>query len=318
MKQKTLIIVIAVAIVALVLAGITFSKTSKLSSNKQIKNTGELASLTAGADGNCTPDCAGKQCGSDGCGGICGSCAPSQTCNNGYCINQTCTPNCIEKQCGSDGCRGICGTCSSGYICSSAGNCTRNTTCTDSDGGMNIYVFGTATNGTTSGSDVCTSSAYIKEYYCSNNKVVYAAKYCSYGCANGACRSTPLFSCNDTDGGNKPLVKGTTFNLSVSKTDECLNKTSLKEYYCSIGNVKSITQTCYSGCSEGACLNNCTDSDGGRIYTVYGEVGKGTTRYKDTCKNNTLKEYYCLSNNAKSELYNCANLNKTCSTGKCQ
>ncbi len=33
----------------------------------------------------CTPDCGAKICGGDGCGGTCGGCAYSQTCNNGMC-----------------------------------------------------------------------------------------------------------------------------------------------------------------------------------------------------------------------------------------
>lgn len=32
-------------------------------------------------EGACTPDCSGKQCGSDGCGGECGTCGGKQTCN---------------------------------------------------------------------------------------------------------------------------------------------------------------------------------------------------------------------------------------------
>jgi len=35
----------------------------------------------------------------------------------------TCEPSCDGRQCGSDGCGGSCGTCSSGQICSSAGRC---------------------------------------------------------------------------------------------------------------------------------------------------------------------------------------------------
>lgn len=38
------------------------------------------------ATGNsCTPDCSGKFCGSDGCGGSCGGCKPTETCASGVC-----------------------------------------------------------------------------------------------------------------------------------------------------------------------------------------------------------------------------------------
>ena len=66
----------------------------------------------------CTPNCSGKQCGSDGCGKTCGTCS-SGTCNSsGQCA--VCTPNCSGKQCGDDGCGKSCGTCSNGS-CNASG-----------------------------------------------------------------------------------------------------------------------------------------------------------------------------------------------------
>ncbi len=38
---------------------------------------------------SCTPQCNGKQCGDDGCGGACGNCSGSTTCQNGQCIGPT-------------------------------------------------------------------------------------------------------------------------------------------------------------------------------------------------------------------------------------
>jgi hypothetical protein len=35
----------------------------------------------------CSPDCQGKECGDDGCGGTCGTCSDAQTCNEeGKCV----------------------------------------------------------------------------------------------------------------------------------------------------------------------------------------------------------------------------------------
>jgi flagellin-like protein len=70
----------------------------------------------------CTPDCAGKECGDDGCGGICDVCDQGYYCSNGECVEGTCTPNCAGKYCGDNGCGGLCGVCSEGYFCI-AGNC---------------------------------------------------------------------------------------------------------------------------------------------------------------------------------------------------
>lgn|GEM_PF-4323536 len=68
---------------------------------------------TCDVTGNCVcaPDCGGKACGAgDGCGGSCnaGSCPPGQTCNAGICA---CVPDCNGKTCGDNGCGGSCGTC---------------------------------------------------------------------------------------------------------------------------------------------------------------------------------------------------------------
>ena len=63
----------------------------------------------------CTPNCSGKTCGSDGCGGSCGSCAAGTACSGGQCV---CTPVCSGKQCGADGCGGSCGSCAAGSVCS--------------------------------------------------------------------------------------------------------------------------------------------------------------------------------------------------------
>jgi len=72
---------------------------------------------------NCTPDCTGKDCGDDGCGGSCGTCGSGASCSNGKCV-LNCTPDCTGKDCGDDGCGGSCGTCGSGKTCES-GQCVK-------------------------------------------------------------------------------------------------------------------------------------------------------------------------------------------------
>lgn len=81
--------------------------------------------LAASEACGCSPDCANKTCGPDGCGGFCGGldglcpklasnsstaavCLPSQVC---------CTPSCVGRMCGSDGCGGTCGACSDSEYC---------------------------------------------------------------------------------------------------------------------------------------------------------------------------------------------------------
>ena len=77
------------------------------------------SSVTITSGSACTPNCAGKTCGSDGCGGFCGTpdglCAtPGNECQNGQCV---CIPDCNMRECGDNGCGGTCGTCSSGTSC---------------------------------------------------------------------------------------------------------------------------------------------------------------------------------------------------------
>ncbi len=65
-------------------------------------------------DPGCTPNCQGKQCGSDGCGGSCGTCKQGEECINARCV---CIPDCSGKQCGPDGCGKTCGQCPSDEKC---------------------------------------------------------------------------------------------------------------------------------------------------------------------------------------------------------
>jgi len=60
--------------------------------------------------GHCTPDCSGKQCGPDGCGGTCGWCPGTKSCQGGLCVAVSgCTPECGGKMAGeADGCGGLC------------------------------------------------------------------------------------------------------------------------------------------------------------------------------------------------------------------
>ncbi|MBI5611110.1 MAG: hypothetical protein HY902_19715 [Deltaproteobacteria bacterium] len=82
---------------------------------------------------SCTPNCSNKQCGTDGCGGVCGYCPKlsSYECSTaGTCV---CVPNCYQKSCGSDGCGGTCGSkCGPGLECDDGsmqgqftGNCVK-------------------------------------------------------------------------------------------------------------------------------------------------------------------------------------------------
>ena len=82
--------------------------------------------------GPCMKNCSGKECGSDGCDGICGYCAYGYVCADGVCEASVCPKECtttvdndvVWKECGPDACGGYCGFClEDGTSCSPNGMC---------------------------------------------------------------------------------------------------------------------------------------------------------------------------------------------------
>jgi hypothetical protein len=222
----------------------------------------------------------------------------------------------------------------------SNGACVQTTqTCTDSDGGINYTVQGTTTglnpssNQTVTVSDVCTlggsltgtcssGNCLLAEYYCNGNYINGTTYSCPNGCSIGACVTTSPRVCTDSDNGTNYNIKGTTTGYGTdgnlkTVTDYCMNINAggpgpyVNEFICQPnGDVNDIAYNCPNGCSEGACINQttqtCTDSDGGKDYYV-----KGTTTgiirctdqaqcmtpqtVSDLCGSDgfTLTEFYC-------------------------
>jgi hypothetical protein len=70
----------------------------------------------------CTPDCTGKVCGDDGCGGTCGAdCASGESCSNGQCVDCCAGKECGVVNCGSDTIE--CGTCTGAETCGLDNTC---------------------------------------------------------------------------------------------------------------------------------------------------------------------------------------------------
>ena len=67
----------------------------------------------------CVPQCAGKDCGTDGCGGLCAECPQGKTCDVSSSTCVDCVPECEGLDCGDDGCGGSCGSCPGEAACSS-------------------------------------------------------------------------------------------------------------------------------------------------------------------------------------------------------
>jgi len=94
---------------------------------------------------------------------------------------------------------------SNGSNGSNAGNIIN---CTDTDGGIEPYIFGIVKYGGKTYSDFCwkngnqtnqtNATNVLAEFYCWNNKAKRSLIHCPYGCANGACRNITNAAVNPT------------------------------------------------------------------------------------------------------------------------
>jgi hypothetical protein len=82
----------------------------KKGSKKKKRNRNKKRNQRNRSSSSCTPSCAGKVCGDDGCGGSCGTCGPTQLCAQSQCVvgQGTCDPGqdiCVnfEHTCGNAG-----------------------------------------------------------------------------------------------------------------------------------------------------------------------------------------------------------------------
>lgn len=94
--------------------------------------TGERAGgdirLIPDDESGCVPQCGGRECGPDSCGGQCApGCDKDDVCGtDGTCraSEAGCTPDCSGRECGPDGCGGECSPgCAEGAVCGGDGAC---------------------------------------------------------------------------------------------------------------------------------------------------------------------------------------------------
>jgi hypothetical protein len=183
-------------------------------------------------------------------------------------------------------------------------------TCTDTDGGENIGIGGSAfqtkpicTNSGCSAQegthllDICDSTManLIHEAICYDGIPMRVVRTCPTGkeCAyneKGEAYCKPKWEyCRDTDTPSywpgitswNILVAGTC-NDNVIHSDSCKDGRTLLEYYCTDTNGNGNDDTCsvkevdclargFDGCYEGACVAmNCKDTDGGKTYNQPG------------------------------------------------
>lgn len=151
-------------------------QTITASGKKKKKYLSQGATPGACPPPGCTRKCTGKTCGSDGCGGSCGTCGANHVCQNGACVcvpdrlcgEISCTENvacfaegcaCETTLCSCTGERTFCSTpdftqcCAAGDTCDPAAACTTDTCTADND----VCTVGGAFCG--DGFCLCTTSA---------------------------------------------------------------------------------------------------------------------------------------------------------------
>jgi len=135
--------------------------------------------------------------------------------------------------------------------------------CTDTDGGFNIFKKGTAKNSIGSYTDYCKEWNTVVEHHCiGENTVEWKSAECKVGCVDGACLDEDL-ECTDSDGGQDYYEPGVTIGLEAPGVwdrwaDYCGTsgdeKGKLVEYICQSNNYgKKVLYECPNGCANGAC-----------------------------------------------------------------
>jgi hypothetical protein len=254
-----------------------------------------------GACADCTPSCAGKECGDDGCGVDCGACdspppsvcldatrlryydkagscqsfkcaytsveIPCQSgCANAQCVN--CTPDCAGRQCGSDGCGGACGACGAYAACNASGQCI----CADADH-LNC-------NG--QWSDGCETNRATDRFNCGScGNTCTLPNTTVTGCSGAQCRVVTCAqdhaNCNNNDSDGCEANLKTDAQNCTQCGKACTNPPSnycladaktLREYNaqgtCGGTNCSYAytDRTCPYGCTAGLCANCMPDCAG--------------------------------------------------------
>ncbi|MCC6621731.1 MAG: hypothetical protein IT385_10780 [Deltaproteobacteria bacterium] len=195
---------------------------------------------TAGPDSSqCVPDCVGRVCGDDGCGGSCGACEGSATCSGGACL---CLPACDGRTCGDDGCGGSCGACDGNATCVS-GACACEPACEGRDCGDD------GCGGTCGTCEGCFGPA-------------------PDACAGGVCETTCCADCGDRECGDDGCGGSCG---SCDGGDTCIEGACACEPDCGVRKCgdDGCGGSCGScdegwGCSAGTCVEGCVADCGDR------------------------------------------------------
>jgi len=145
--------------------------------------TGECTYLSSkghdGCDcekGVCQPNCSGRECGDDGCGGVCGECEKGWLCED---VDGLCYDPCDGKNCGK--LEGVsCGECETGWLCGEDENL-----CYDPCGGKECGESEGVSCGSCEGEDLCQDNNCVNpcdSISCGTNEVCEPISPTEYNC----------------------------------------------------------------------------------------------------------------------------------------
>lgn len=225
----------------------------------------------------------------------------------------------IEYYCSNNNIQSTVMPCPSGYSCQ-LNACALEPQCSETDGGKDIYNYGTISKGTQSGYDWCSNDYTVAENYCLNNNMEldYVSCPSGYWCQDGECVIEP--ACSDSDGGIAIYTRGTISKGTESHSDYCTTSDTLWEYFCNGKMIDHTFENCAYGCNAGKCepAPLCYDTDGGKNYLTKGWVDVGVDSIPDLCQDaTTLIERFCVGDTYSSETVTCTYPNQVCSDGAC-
>ncbi len=238
--------------------------------------------------GGCTPNCAGKACGDNGCGGICGTCPANANCVAGMCKTTGCTSQCDNKTCGDDGCGGVCGLCGNDQACVQ-GNCQDKNSCVKQCAGKNCGPDGCGGScGGCTGGQVCTDGLCI-------------TPSCTPKCAGKTCGDDACGGVCGVCGPDQNCVQGNCKGAPPC-TPNCAGKS------CGSDGCGKTCGTCNASqsCQSGKCVTPPAPGCQGVSY----EGCCGVNQVLQFCESGTLKTIQCQSGkvcgwNADSKFYDC-------------
>lgn len=191
----------------------------------------------------CTPQCSGRLCGDNGCGGVCGVCNDGNDCTNDVCNEETGTCSATNYVTGT--------ACDDGFFCTVGEYCTAGTCGNGTAKSCQDEATPCQTGYCNENTNACEFEDFADGQSCDDGL------YCTVGeyCTNGACTNGTPKSCSQL-----------TDDCNVGECDEelnsCVANSSIKEgSSCNDGNICTSNDECTGGECIGGPAVDCSHLD---------------------------------------------------------